>query len=199
MEPVMTAIVSPGHETGVEDSIRQAIDIATLNSAAVEFKVEKVLVQVTPTSDPKLVYRELLFAMYNHRSAYVGPGLRAVISEKEMELYGLLKEDYESRLKRWEDAKSNLVDDIKIVDHAKWQFWTNYLNPDGIAFAIRWARLMQSEIDAGKKLEDVVGVCTKVADINLIDPMTFNIAAYALASSWEYAEQLRLLAEASVD
>ncbi|MCA9313203.1 hypothetical protein KDA08_02655 [Candidatus Saccharibacteria bacterium] len=84
---------------------------------------------------------------------------------------------------------------MEIADEAAWQSWKDN-NQDGygggvIAYAERWARLIQVEINAGKKLEDVADTTSHEADIDGITGFMYGAAVHTLATSWKHGDQLR--------
>ena len=60
-----------------------------------------------------------------------------------------------------------------------------------VAYARRWAKLMQVEISKGRKLEEIAQQSSYDADLDGITGFMFGCAVGALSEFWIYGEQLR--------
>ncbi len=101
----------------------------------------------------------------------------------------------------WNRAMSGYIDKnvgpypMEFSDEEAWQQAVD-INTDPysrgvITFAERWARLMQVEINAGKKLEDIADTTSHEADIDGITGFMYGAAVHILATSWRHGDQLR--------
>lgn len=94
-------------------------------------------------------------------------------------------------------SKINFDDlpEMEVTNEALWEDYKSknqdFYGHGTIAFAERWARLMQAEIVAGKKLEDVTSVTERDADIDGITGFMYGFAVHILADCWKYGDQLR--------
>lgn len=84
---------------------------------------------------------------------------------------------------------------MKVVNPNDWQKWIDN-NQDEygsaiICYAERWANLMETEMAAGARLEDVAKRCSHEADAEGITGFMYGAAVYVLSSCWEHGEQLR--------
>ena len=93
------------------------------------------------------------------------------------------------------EEKLRDADPISISDTALWQKWKKN-NSDGygaaiIAYAERWARLMQLRMVNGENLESVASDASHEADIDGITGFMYGAAVSVLASCWTHGEALR--------
>lgn len=84
---------------------------------------------------------------------------------------------------------------MELADKAAWQQAVN-ANTDPhsryiITFAERWARLMQAEVNTGRKLEDIASSALYEADTEGLTASMYGSALRTLVTSWEHGEQLR--------
>lgn len=93
------------------------------------------------------------------------------------------------------DAKLANTPSIDLVDEDGWKRFKN-VNKDGyggavVAYAERWARLMQLEIASGKILENVAEDTSREANIEGITGFMYGFAVSTLVSYWKHGERLR--------
>src|SRR5688500_5033018 len=76
--------------------------------------------------------------------------------------------------------------------------WNEYVkansDPYGgecVAYAKRWAELMEKEIDSGAKLKDIASETSHTADTEGITGFMYGAAVSMLFESWKYGESLR--------
>jgi hypothetical protein len=60
-----------------------------------------------------------------------------------------------------------------------------------LAYAERWANLMERRLEAGEKLEDIAKATSHEADTDGITGFMYGAAVFTLAMVWEHGEQLR--------
>lgn len=103
----------------------------------------------------------------------------------------------------FEDSKikeiffNNKVEGIKfkVTDNKKLKEWEDN-NKDSyssriFSYAKDWGKLMQVEMNTGKKLQDIAGKTSKEADYDGITGFMYGAAVSVLAKYWKYGEELR--------
>lgn len=174
-----------------------------------KFQFNDVTVSVRMNSRPELILRYWWRATNSYINKSVGPYPKPVLTDEEKANDARIED--EDRRRRQQllaeyqaqaDAKRNAIEakladapGMEIADEAAWQSWKDN-NQDEyggaiIAYAERWARLMQVEINAGKKLEDVAKATSNEADIDGITGFMYGAAVCVLADSWKHGDQLR--------
>lgn len=175
----------------------------------VKFEFNGVTVSVRMDSDPELIYRDWSRGLSGYIDKNVGPYPNPVLTDEEKENDARIEAENEqcrqqrqSEYQAQADAKRNATEakladapEMEIADEAAWQSWKDN-NQDGygggvIAYAERWARLMQVEINAGKKLKDIADTTSHEADIDGIAGFMYGAAVHTLATSWKHGDQLR--------
>ena len=84
---------------------------------------------------------------------------------------------------------------LEIVDQAIWQVYLDDVTPEGVAareFAERWARLMQVELAAGKKLRRVANATSDEADSDAITGYMHVASVRMLVQCWSHGSELLL-------
>lgn len=179
------------------------------NPPQVVFDFNGVMVFVRHDSDAKLIYRDWKRATRGYISRMVVPYPIPVLTDEELENDARIKDENELRWRRSDSARkgwrtrrinalaAKLADapEMEIADEAAWQSWKDN-NNEGygggiIAYAERWARLMQVEMASGKDLEDIASATSHEADTDGITGFMYGAAVHTLATSWEYGEALR--------
>ncbi len=203
----------------IHGAIRAAIQLAgeigyhdkwaSNKGGLVSFEFNGTNVSVRMDSDPELIYRDWSRAMYGYIDKNVGPYPNPVLTDEEEESDARIKaENDQKRQKRQSEyqakadakrrateAKLSDAPAMEIADDKAWQTWKENNQDDYgrgiIDYAERWARLMQVEINAGKKLEDIADSTSNEADIDGISGFMYGAAVHTLANSWKYGDQLR--------
>lgn len=211
----VTFDAAPGSQ--ITDCIREAISFSELNGwhdhgengTLVSFEFNGITVSVKSNSDPELIYRDWSRGLSGYIDKNVGPYPKPVLTDEEKANDARIEAENEQRRQQRQseyqaqaDAKRNATEakladapEMEIADEAAWQSWKDN-NQDGygggvIAYAERWARLIQVEINAGKKLEDVADTTSHEADIDGITGFMYGAAVHTLATSWKHGDQLR--------
>lgn len=211
----VTFDAAPGSQ--ITHCIREAISFSKLNGwhdhgengTLVSFEFNGVIVSVKSNSDPELIYRDWSRGLSGYIDKSVGPYPNPVLTDEEKENDARIETENELRRQQRQseyqaqaDAKRNATEaklanapEMEIADEAAWQSWKDN-NQDGygggaIAYAERWARLMQVEINAGKKLEDVADSTSHEADTDGITGFMYGAAVHTLATNWKHGDQLR--------
>lgn len=191
-------------------TIAEGISVARGLDATVQFTFNGVKVQVRADSNPKLIYRDWDRALAGYIKRIVGPNPAAVLTPAEIandarikarndRKYAKAQKVYqkkaEARAKAVE-AKLAGAPDIEVVDVEKWKKFQklhtkNTYDARILAYAVRWARLMQLEMAAGKKIKGMAGRTSSEADLEGMSGFSYGCAVSALAEQWKYGDQLR--------
>jgi hypothetical protein len=93
------------------------------------------------------------------------------------------------------EAKLENAPPMAITDAEEWRKWveanTNEYGAAVMAYAERWARLMQLEMADGKMVEEVAETTSYEADVEGITGFMYGYAVSILAKCWEHGEALR--------
>ena len=201
----------------INNCIREAISFSknvnypeySVDSTLVSFEFNDVIVSVKSDSNPDLIYRDWVRAYAGYIDKNVGPYPNPVLTDEEVENDARIEAENQRRdqqrraeLQAKADAKRDVVTaklatapEIEISNKAAWEEWKAYNRDDYgraiVAYAERWARLMQIEISSGKELDDIAEATSSEADIDGITGFMYGTAVSALAATWEYGDQLR--------
>jgi hypothetical protein len=89
----------------------------------------------------------------------------------------------------------NELGEFRLKDQDAWdKCVANNKDPYGgriVEYAEQWARLMQKQMDDGKKLVDVADKMAKRADYDGITGFMYGAAVSILSKVWEHGETLR--------
>lgn len=193
----------------IDDAIPNMIVRARDLNCIIRYNFNGVIISAAPDSDPNLLFRDWRRASSGFTDKNVGPYPAAVLTQQELEndrrieaKNNLSWKRSESAYKGWATRRRNALSakladapEMEISDEAIWENYKSK-NQDGygggiIAYAERWARLMQVEINEGKKLEDIAETTSHEADIDGISGFMYGAAVHTLANSWKHGEQLR--------
>ena len=107
------------------------------------------------------------------------------------------KEKQKKRKNELEEKTTGEEFEIAPTDEAK-NVYKEYVekNTDAygkaaVDYAIAWAKLMQAEIKAGKKLQDVADKTSHDADTDGITGFMYGCAVSMLSQCWKHGEELR--------
>lgn len=194
----------------IDKAIAQSIKDARECAEDVFFDFNGVRVIVSGSSDARLILRDWSRAMDGKIvPSTVGPHPADKLSDFEVESDKRIDEQRKKRsaesdelYKMKESIKAKSLEDalsgqpeIEIVNAEAWESWTSKnTDPYGSAcvrYAEKWARLMQSEIAAGKNLEDVADDTSRRADTEGITGFMFGAAVAMLTGAWKHGEALR--------
>jgi len=190
-------------------AIAEALELASSEGHTITFQFNEVTVTVAHDSDANLIYRDWDRAMNGYIDKNVGPYPKPVLTDEEVASDARI--EAENQLRRQvqydeqqakEQAQRQQVDSIladaptiELSDEKTWrEFKAKNRDCYGagvIAYAQRWARLMQVEIAAGKKLEDIAEDTSFLADTDGITGFMYGCAVTTLAQCWKHGEQLR--------
>lgn len=193
----------------INTAIAEAIELAAEENRTIKFDFNGVEVSVVGNSNPELVYRDWSRALNGYIAKNVGPNPNPVLTDEEKANDARIEAENEQRRQQQQaeyeakaTAKSNAVEaklndakPMELADEAAWQEFKDK-NQDGygggvVTYAERWARLMQTEMTNGKKLEDVADATSHEADLEGITGFMYGCAVSTLARCWKYGDQLR--------
>ncbi|MCB9835087.1 hypothetical protein H6792_03625 [Candidatus Nomurabacteria bacterium] len=212
-----TATFDAASGSSVEDCIQEAIDFSKENGChkygeqgtLVSFEFNDVTVSVRSDSNPELIYRDWSRAINDYIDKNVGPYPNPVLTDEEKENDARIKAENEQHRQQWQaeyqaqaDAKRNATEaklaDAPEMEIADQEIWENYKSKNQgdyghgiITYAERWARLMQVEMAAGKKLEDIADTTSYEADIDGISGYMYSAAVHTLVTNWKHGDRLR--------
>ncbi len=196
----------PGSD--IKDVIQEAIALsAEQSNRIITFKFNDVTVNVRSDSDPKLIYRDWQRATNGMIDTNVGPHPKRVLTREEIANDNRISAELDMQQRQRERAyhegvmaRRNVVESklvnappIEVVDEREWR----KLKRRGpyeltiIAFAERWARLIQLEMAEGKTLEEVAEAASYEADFEDITGLMYGAAATVLVQCWKHGEQFR--------
>jgi hypothetical protein len=179
-------------------TITKAIELSKRFKKSITFVFSEVKVTVYPDSDQELIYRDWWRARKGCIDKNVGPYPNPILTEEEKASDARI--EAKARAKR-KAVKARLANapEMELADEKAWQkFKDRRQNPFGtsvVAYAERWARLMQLEMAGGKSLEEVAETTSCEANIDGITKFMCSCAVSALIHCWKYGEQLSALSQ----
>lgn len=197
------------YESMIADCIVEMIRLAHGGGFTARQKLNGVTVLVNGDSDAKLILRDQQRAQSGYIKGDVGPYPSATLTADELACDAQVeaanekrradaRSAYEAAAKAKQDAMEIRLcgaPAIELSDESGWQtFRANNADSYGgavVTYAERLARLMQVEIAAGHKLEDVADRLSSEADIEGITGFMYGCAVSTLAQVWKHGEQLR--------
>jgi hypothetical protein len=199
--------VSPG--ANITATIAEAIKRARSAGREIVFEFNGVTVAVQADSYPELIHRDWSRSMSGYIGKRVGPypserltsaelANDAKVEAKNEERRRIATASYEKKAAaKLAATEARLVGapQMEFSDVDGWdQFKAN--NSDGyggavVSYAERWARLMQVDLVAGKRLEDIADSTSHEADLEGITGFMYGCAVSTLAHTWKHGEALR--------
>lgn len=192
----------------ITSTITEAVALAAKKRREIKFEFNGVMITVCANSRPELVYRDWSRACRGYTDKNVGPYPNPALTDEERARDARIEAKNErERQKRQAEydkqARANrerveikLINTsaIELADEVGWQKLQDN-NPGGygdvVAYAERWARLMQAEMANGQNLEDVAGTMSEEADLEGITGLMYGCAVSTLAHYWKHGERLR--------
>ena len=175
----------------------------------VRYNFNGVVLTVAADSNKALIYRDWQRAVIGCTKKAVGPYPNLVLTDEEKANDARVEAENEQQRQQRQaeyeatekarrtaiEAKLADAPEMEIADQAAWQSWKDN-NQDSyggavIAYAERWARLMQVKLAAGRKLEDIAKDTSHEADIDGITGFMYGAAVHTLAGCWKHGDQLR--------
>ncbi len=171
----------------VEDACRFAADMARANSCNVEFDFNDQRMVATPTTDP-----EVLASLYCSESERRRANYQASPEYKRRQEE--LTQQQLDRDERLTSALREAPEHMTLKDVDGWKKACD-ANKDrygvGImAFAERWARLMEGRMAKGERIADIADACSRLADNDGITGFMYGCAVSTLSHVWIHGEAL---------
>ncbi len=171
----------------ISKAAQLTIEIAKEKGCNVEFDFNDILVTATPNSTC-----EELCEYYQQKS---DERYNAWVNSPE---YAKLQAKREIEARELEDVRAVALTELPDLELTDQNFWdvTLAANQDGMGkaifdFAERWARLMQKQMSAGQKLEDIADDCITLADTDGISGSMLGMAKQLLVQTWKYGPELK--------
>ncbi|HXK37908.1 MAG TPA: hypothetical protein VJ579_02475 [Candidatus Paceibacterota bacterium] len=171
----------------IVSTIERAISSAKLSpDYSASFTMSGVTITVRDDSSPRLIFDEFLRALNGRLEGEVGPYPKDIPIEDLS--VPLLRADIEALLAE--------APPIEVVDEERWLLMkeTNVDNcgygQSMVAYAERWARLMQLRLASGRKIDDVAGRASFEVDFDGIRPLVVRRAVIELSLHWKYGREL---------
>jgi hypothetical protein len=173
--------------TRIVSTIERAISSAKLaEDGSSSFSMCGVTITVRDDSNPRLIFDEFLRALNGRLEGEVGPYPEDIPVEDLS--VPLLRADIEVLLA---DAPA-----LEVLNEELWQEM-KLANVDNcgygqsmVAYAERWARLMQLRLASGRKIDDVAGRSSFEVDFDGIRPLVLRRAVIELSLHWKYGREL---------
>jgi hypothetical protein len=197
----------------IDPTITEAIQIAHQTGKRVTFRFNDVIVNVDGDSDQKLILRDWMRCIRGytgtnvvdaHPKAELSPEEKESDSRIEAENERRMAEEqaeYDRQQKAKEEAMAKRMESVPAIElkpglESEYQSYKDKnSDPYGgavVTYGERWARLMQAEFAAGKKITEVADQASRDADIEGITGFMYGCAVQALAHFWKHGESLRL-------
>ncbi len=198
--------------SSIGPTIAEAIALSAKKKRVIKFEFNDVVVSVREDSNPELIYRDWSRALSGYIGKSVGPHPKPALTDTEKANDARIEAENERKRQRRgaeyekkarahrEAVEAKLLNDpgLAIESASGWRGWLKFResNQDGygsavLAYAERWARLMQIEMAQGKRLEDVADAASSEADLEGITGFMYGCAVSMLSQCWKYGEQLR--------
>jgi len=191
----------------ISSATTQAIAFSAKESRPVSFHFNGMIITVNADSDASLIFRDWLRAGYGLIDKNVGPYPKPALTDQEMADIDYAKAENERRIQEMQEqyeaeeavkqefaTRAKLVNapEIELIDALIFKHRENQ-NPNDliVAYAKRWAQLMQLEMLEGKKLEDIAESTSQEADFDEVDGLMHLDATVTLVRCWKYGEKLR--------
>jgi hypothetical protein len=169
---------------------KQAVELANSKGCSIEFDFNDKTIIVKPGDDPAV-----------HWKAYLDDCQRAHEAWINSDEY----KQQQAEAKRKAEEKQRLLDEALALAPANMTLgcvpedWAKAkeANKDPystaiLAYAERWARLMEVRMDKGEKLADIADETSHLADNEGITGNMYGMAVFMLTKAWKHGEALRL-------
>lgn len=204
-----------------EEEIRRALEARGVNPddylyskqpEIVTFTFNGVVVKVSVDSQPELLLRDWHRAVSGYIEKSVGPQSKTQLSAEELANDARIAAENEARWTREQkarDAKARAhrervearmvgAPEMEFADEegaALWQSWvdanTDPLGSGVMAYAKRWARMMQLEMSEGKPLEKIYETTSNEADLEGMSGASGSFAEQMLIQAWKHGAELK--------
>lgn len=193
----------------ISATIKEMIQFAKENNLTAKQKLNDVTVFVNGDSCFDLIYRDQKRAQSGYIKKEVGPYPKTELSAKDKERDARIKAKNELERERQQakhaknarihrekvEKKLSNAPEIELSNKAGWQkSQSNNRDDYGnaiLAYAERWARLMQIEMANSRKLEEIASATSHEADLEGITGFMYLCAVSCLSENWKHGEKLR--------
>ena len=172
----------------IADAVATLVQMARESGQPARMKFNDIDLLAMPDADPSALVQAYSAECDRRHEAYM-----ASPEYQESERTRLAAE--EARKAARDDALTRAPESPTWRSPEQWQKWVD-ANTDSyggacIAYAERWARLMEGEIRAGVALEECAERMSRLADNEGITGFMYGSAVSMLAQCWEHGEALR--------
>jgi hypothetical protein len=173
----------------ISGACEEAVKLAKRDACNVEFDFNDQTLTATPETDPAALAKSFMDECQRRHDAYVAsPEYKR--QQKEME-----RKDRE-RKEKVAALLSGAPEHLSLADPDAWKKSCD-ANKDAyggavMAYAERWARLMEARMAKGEKIAAIADECSHLADIEGITGFMYGCAVSILAKVWKHGEALRL-------
>lgn len=174
----------------ISTACKQACIIATTDQCQVEFDFNGIKLTASPGITPDILIQAFNTISEERHKAYI-----------ESPEYKAQQEKAERKAKeRQAQCDAYLADAPPAMSSPDPVLWeqckaTNQYDPYPaaiIAYAERWARIMEARIKKGERLADIAEESSHIADTEGITGFMYGVAVSALSKHWSKGEALRL-------
>lgn len=192
----------------LENTIDEAIKISNEQMRLVSFNFNGVVISIRCDTEKGLILRDYNRAICGYINKNIGPHPPRVLTDEELINDARVARENENRRAannaKYKEkarikaesvaARLSSAREIDLVDDGEWRGWMEKnTNPYGarcFSYAQDWARLMQLEMDSGKKLEEVAELTSHEADTDGISGTMHGFAVSILIKCWKHGEEL---------
>ncbi len=161
----------------IQSACEEAVAMAKRELCNVEFEFNEQKLTATPDSD----------------AAAMAKGYMAECERRHAEEYERKQREREAKLAA---MLADAPEHMSLRDPEGWKKFCEINSDDYggavMAYAERWARLMEGRMDKGEKLEAIADECSHLADSEGITGFMYGCAVGILSKVWKHGEALRL-------
>lgn len=191
--------------TTIQVALRDAAALSARNRRGVSFEFNQVIITVGYDSNLSAIERDFMRAMAGMISGPIGPyppeltdadrandaRVQAETERRRAEAELAYQKQQDEKRKSVEARLAN-SSEIELKDAAFWETQKR-INSDPyggavISYAECWARLMQVDMAAGKKIAQIASPCSDEANIEGITGFMYGCAVTVLSKCWKHGE-----------
>ena len=167
----------------------EAVKTAKLELCNVEFEFNEQKLTATPDTDPKVLAKHFTNECERRHAEYIA----SPEYKREQEEYERKQRERENTLTT---ALASAPERMTLRDPEGWK-QSCEVNSDGygeavMAYAERWARLMEARMSKGERIAGIADDCSRLADNEGITGFMYGCAVGVLSKVWQHGEALRL-------
>ena len=173
----------------ISSTCGEAVEMAKRERCNVEFEFNGQFILATPESDPIILTKNFTNECERRHAEFIAsPECRQQQEECERK-----QREHESTLN---SALADAPAHMTLRDPAGWkQAKEANGDPYGsavMAYAERWARLMEARMAKGERISDIADDCSHLADSDGITGFMYGCSVAILSKVWQHGEALRL-------